>query len=475
MADIVFPPTTAPGQTPAESGGRLINAYAEALIGQPGSSYVIRRTSGLRMFTDTLQSTWRSSFFDGTTLFSAWSGQLVKTTSLGVSSIITGLGGTDWITWAKNQRTPTPDMVLVSVASGPFTFDATGKAVWADPPSAPNSVCFGEGYFFITIADGRVYASGLNATTINTLDRIQAQSRANNGLVRAVWFGGELWIFSDQHCEVWGSGGNPNATGFPLRRNTVIPRGLAARSCITGWEDTFGGRLCFLADDNTIRAFNGYDPEVISDPWLTTVLERIADKSTLQMGCFIRRGHQCIYIRGPSFCACYDFSTKWWHERMSYLSPTWRWQGGSSFAFGDWLSGDATSGQMCAVDFDVFEECGDPLVWTVESGPVMNFPARQQVARAAFQFQQGTGLADAGGALASDVDPMLEISWTDDNGASWSNPLQRPLGRLGEYRNLIDPRMLGMTGYVGRRWRLRTGARVRMALLGGMSLMQERA
>ena len=89
-------------------------------------------------------------------------------------------------------------------------------------------------------------------------------------------------------------------------------------------------------------------------------------------------------------------------------------------------------------------------------------------------FQQGTGLLDANGALQSDVDPKLEIAWSDDNAASWSNPLQRSIGKIGQYKNMIDPRMLGMTGYVGRRWRLKVGARVYVALLSGGALMEER-
>lgn len=474
MVDIVFPPSTAPALLPAESGGRLINAYGEPLAGAPPAQYVIRRTSGLSKFSGTgMTRPYRSSFFDGTLLYTAWNGQLVKTDAAGVSTNYTALAGTDWVTWARNQKTPTPDNVLVCQA-GPFTFDGAGKAAWAAPPAAPNSVCFGEGYFFITIADGRVYASGLNATTINTLDRVQIQSRSNDGLVRGVWWGGEFWVFSNVHCEVWGSGGNPNLTGFPLRRTTVIDRGLRAISCITGWEKGFGGKLCFLSDDNTIRAMDGYTPTVISEPWLTTFLENVTDTTTLSMGCFIRRGHQCIYIRGDDFCFCYDFSTGWWHERASYLSNTWRWMGGSSLAFNNWLSGDAFTDNISAIDFSRFDEYGNSLLWQAESGPVQDFPARTAVARATFQFQQGTGILDVVGAQQADVNPQLEISWSDDNGASWSNPLQRPIGRLGEYKNVIDPRMLGMTGYVGRRWRLQCSARVAVSLLGGMCLMEER-
>ena len=475
MADISFPPTTAPNINPAESGGELINAYAETLSGEAPATYVIRRTSGLRQFSDTgLTPPFRGSFVGAPLLFTAWNGFLAKTDSAGISSTITALAGSDWVTFARNQKTPTPDNVLVC-QTGAFTFDGAGKAVWGAPPAAPNSVCWGDGFFYITIGDGRVYASDLNATTINTLSRIQAQARQNDGLVRAVWYAGELWIFSNKHCEVWGSGGSPNPPpAFPHRRTTVIPRGLASISCITGWEDGFGGRLCLLADDLTIRAFDGYTPEVISEPWLTTFIEDVADKNTLTMGCFVKRGHPVIFIRGQYFCFAYDFATKWWHGRQSYLSPTWRFPGGCSNVFNEWLGGDSISGKIGAIDHDIFGEYTDPLVWRVRSGPVIKFPTRMAVARVAFQFQQGTGLLNDGIVDNSDVDPMVEIAFSDDNAASWSNPIQRELGRIGEYRNLVDATQLGMTEYVGRRWELTCGARVYVGLMGGGSMMQER-
>ena len=194
-------------------------------------------------------------------------------------------------------------------------------------------------------------------------------------------------------------------------------------------------------------------------------------RTSSTLGCFSQNGRQCIFINGPTFSAVYDFSTKQWHERMSYLGIPWRWRAGSCKAFNEWTSGDAIDGSICRVHENFRDECGLPLVWAVESGPVQDYPTRMQVGRASFQMQQGTGLI-AG--LPSEVDPQMEISWSDDGGSTWVPPLLRPIGRIGQYRNMVEATQLGLTGYVGRRYRLSCASPVDLGLLSGEQAQEAR-
>jgi hypothetical protein len=462
MVDIIFPPTTAPGIMPAESGGRLINAYAENLPGLPKAPYVLRRSAGLTQFSDTTRSGFRGSFFDVAQLYSAWNSRLVWTDSAGVTTDIGALAGAEWVSFAHNNRTPTPDYV-VATSAGLFPFTTGGVGAALATPALGNSVTFGEGFFFYSVADGRVYASDINSTTWNSLNRITAQA-APDILLRVIYYNGELYICGTETIEVWGSNGNPNPTGFPLNRTTVVWRGLKTPSAITGWETNFGGRLCWWADDNTIRMFNGYEPVIISTPILHKLLEKITDPTTVTMGCFVITGRQCIYLRAPSFFWVYDVASNRWHERRSYLSPTSRMMGGASSAFGKWISADANSGKLAVINEDTGLEYGDPLIYAIESQPSQQYPARMQVSRVNFTMQQGTGKPFGGDA---DVNPQLEISWTDDDGNTWVPPILRPIGALGAYRTMVDATALGMTGYVGRRWRLACSADVYLGVLAG--------
>jgi hypothetical protein len=464
VARILFPSSTSPGIKPAEGGGRLLNCYAERLGEGAPAQYVIRRAPGLLSFSDTAQTTFRGSFFDAGNIFSAWSGFLRKTNSAGVSSAVGALAGTDPVFFARNNKTPTPDYVAVC-AAGPFTFTTAAVTALVDPDlPLPVSVCFLEGYFFFAIGDGRCFASGLNAITVNALDVARVESKPL-GLIRGIAFNGELYLWGPKNCEVWGSGGDPNPTGFPFRRTTTIGSGLINATAIAGWEDGFPETLIWVADDNTVRQLNGYTPTKISTPELDRLLDGVSDKTTISCAVYVVAGHPVVNVRSPTFSWSYDISTQKWFERESYLSPTWRLLGNTVNAFGKWYGGDAESGRLMEITENVYREHDQPLIWQADSIAMEAFPTRLQVPRADFNFVAGTGVADS---LEPEVvDPMVDISYSDDGGNTWSIPQSRPLGQAGAYASQITVTRLGMTGAKGRRWRLSVSASVYVGLLGG--------
>jgi hypothetical protein len=72
-----------------------------------------------------------------------------------------------------------------------------------------------------------------------------------------------------------------------------------------------------------------------------------------------------------------------------------------------------------------------------------------------------------------EVDPVLELMYSEDGGATWSNPRQLAVGREGERRRRIKANRLGMSGEDGRIWRLRMSASVAKGITG-MSLDVEK-
>lgn len=61
MTAFQMPVTTAPGQHPHESGGRLINCYAEKLDGAAGTQVVVHRVPGLTGFATSSQTGFRGA------------------------------------------------------------------------------------------------------------------------------------------------------------------------------------------------------------------------------------------------------------------------------------------------------------------------------------------------------------------------------------------------------------------------------
>lgn len=308
-------------------------------------------------------------------------------------------GDPDVVTFAKNNKSPTPDQVLCTPVIGAFTFTTSAISVLDVNGELPNSVCFGEGYFFFTTPGGLCYASGLNATTVSALDVTRAEQRAE-ALIRGVFFDGQLLLFGQSHTEVFASGGNPNLAGFPLNFVTSIWRGLIAPLAVTGFEEGFEGGLFFVADDNSVRMLQGYNPVTISTAPVERAIEACTDKSGIRAFCYDVDGHACVVIDLAGEATwVYDLTEGGnWHERDTADSGAWRATGNSVKAFGKWLVGDRLTGNIYQVDKDARNDGGLAMPWVPESIAMEAFPQRLQIARADFNFVSGVGsLSDAVG------------------------------------------------------------------------------
>jgi hypothetical protein len=469
LTPIPFPLSSAPGASPQESAGRLINCYAEPLgkdiefkKGMAPPAVVWRKSPGLTLFGASGQTGFRGQILVDNTLYAAWNNKVSKFTSGGVETLLTGtMTGTEKVFFARNNKT-TPDVVCVAPGTGAFTVTSTAVSAFADVDvGAPNSVCFMDSFFIFTYGDGTLQASGQNDVTINTLDKTKAQSKPG-GLTRAVPFNGQLVALGPAFGEVYNN--TANATGFPFTRSYVLQRGLLSPYAIAGHEDGFGSALIWVADDNSVVKHNGTpNPLKISPPDLERLIAGVSDKTTLEASVYIAQGHPKWVISCPTFTWEFDLGSQKWNERASYLQTRWRAIGGC-YAFGKWIMGDTQAGQLIYVDPTNYAEVSDPLVFHLESGPVQHFPNRTKVARADFDFVTGVGIAT--GVDPTQTDPSVGISWSQDLGVTWGNELVRKLGRQATPTRVTMLRT-GMTGVMGRRWRLISSDAVYLGFLGG--------
>lgn len=475
MTSIPFPLSSAPGASSQESAGRLINAYAEPLgkvigadKGKAPPVAVWRKVPGLTLFaTSAAQTGFRGQILVDNTLYVAWSGKAARYTSAGVETVLTGtLNGTEKVFWARNNKT-TPDVVCVAPGTGAFTVTSSAVSSFADADvGAPNCVCFMDGYFIFSYGDGSLQASGLNDVTINTLDKTKAQSKPG-GLTRCLPYNGQLFALGPTFGEVYSN--TANATGFPFTRSYVLQRGLLSPYAAAGHEDGFGSALIWVADDNSVVMANGTSiPGKISPPDLERLIAGVSDKSTLEASVYISGGHPKWVISCATFTWEFDLGSQKWNERRSYLQDRWRAIGGC-YAYGKWLTGDTQGGRLLYIDDTNRSEYGDPIDFWIESGPVLQFPAKTKVSRADFNFVVGVG--DAEGPDPTGTNPKVGISWTNDGGITWGNEIIRDLGRQATPTNIMVLRT-GRTGVQGRRWRLRVSDPVYVAFMGGTQEME---
>jgi hypothetical protein len=460
---IPFPVQTAPGAKSQESGGQIINGYVDALGAQAPNQTVIRRGPGLLNFGTSGESGFRGATLVNGVLYVAFNGKLDKWSSAGgASTNIGNLVGTKRGFFAANNNT-TPDRVFVDPDGNIATFTESAVTNSYPDPDLPavNSVDFLDGYLVFTTGDGRAFATDLNSTSVNSLSFGKAEAKPD-GLVRVVAWGGRLLFFGNESIEVWTDAAT---VPFPFARSNVIPRGLAGPYCVSGYEDGFSRGPIFVGDDNCVYALEGYTPTKVSTTDLDGLIEAVTDKTTLEATSYISRGHAFWQLSCPAWTWVLDISTSQWFQRDSYLQNRSRIAGAIN-AFSMWLTGDTQTGNLQQIITSANDEVGSPLRLRIESGPVMNFPGGTVVGRADFYFVTGVGVAT--GSDPDQTDPDVEISWSDDGGITWSNPILRKLGRQSESKQLISlVSCTGRTGWQGRRWRLDVSSSVYAGFLFG--------
>ncbi len=288
-----------------------------------------------------------------------------------------------------------------------------------------------------------------------------------------------MYFFASASCEVYQNGGaSISAPAFPYARNTVINRGLLGANAIAGWEDGFG-KLIWVADDFGVYRFQNYlsfAPEKISPPDLDRLIKAVSDKSTLRASVYVHAGHSIWVLSSPTWTWEFNLNTEKWNEKWStdgtgLISTRWRGDGGI-FAFGKWLLGSSTTGNIVMIDDTVFKEENQPVTYRIESGPVQNFPNRTRVGRVDFDFDTGVGIPSG---AANEQDPQVRISWSDDDGTTWKVPVIRKLGLGGKSLRRISVVGVGQTGVQGRRWRLEVTDAVYVGFLGGVMDVDSRA
>ena len=467
---ISFPTTSSPGRNSFENGGRLINCYAEKAPEGAANPLRIRRDAGLtKSFTPAVPAIPRGVLNVRGLLYTVVGNNVYQTAGTITTQLAGTVAGDGPVFLSANMRAPTPDILLVSNA-GMYSIASLTVTPFSDPDlPATNSITYVGGYFFTSSAIGQVNASGINATTFSGLDFANADAYPD-GLKRVVGFSRDLYMFGDASLEIWSNTGN--ATGFPFSFQSAQPIGLAGSNAIAGFELGFSGGLIWAANDNKIYQLSGNIPQVVSTSYIEWLIGLVADKETLEASVHVVDGKPRFILSSPIWTWIYDLTSGQWHERMSYGSTRWRCGLGANFN-SQWLVFDKTTGQAFIVDGNNQREDDQPLVVEVRSSQTLKFPNQFVVDRADFLFAMGLG--DITGIAPIETAPVVSISWSDDGGVTFKNPVLRSLGLQGEYGRKVTVRRCGQTKSQGRQWKLQISDPRPVVLIGGSYDGEDRA
>jgi len=291
---------------------------------------------------------------------------------------------------------------------------------------------------------------------------IAAKSGFNDPIVGIVTVHGELWLIGDLTTEVWIGTGAADFY-FQRQQGAYINHGCAAQYSIA----TIDVLVCFIMQDQQgnglIVQGQGYDIEEISTP---RVVSEIKKYSTLEDAigfCFQIEDHAYYALVFPTASKgwVYDFKSKQWAE--------WNWVDDNGnflrpranccmFINGVNLVGDWENGRLLKLDINTYTDDGQPLVWVRTFPHIVN--NNNKVTYLSFQADLQPGTIED-----QTDDPQISLSWSDNKGVSYGNPVLQSIGMTGGYT--VVPKWSRLGQARDRVFKLSCSANAKQSLNGG--------
>lgn len=326
-------------------------------------------------------------------------------------------------------------------------------------------VSFQDGYFIFNEPGTQVcyispqYAvSGFNALSIGS------NSSSPDNLVVAIAINQNVYMFGDQHTEVWYDAGT---APFPFARiqGSVVQIGCSSAFSVGVLE----GIPYWVGGDangqGIVYKMNGYQPQRVSTPSVENVIRSAgaANIANARAWTYQSGGHlfYCLNVPGLSSTWVFDSSTGLWHERafLTAFGLTRHIVDCACVAYGVNIGGDYQSGNIYSID---------PLNYTDNATPVPRIRASPHLTEdlmrmfhSSFQLDMEVGVGITTG---QGENPQVVLQWSDDGGHRWSNEHWASAGAVGETRKRVLWRRLGVTR--DRVYRVTITDPVKVALIG---------
>ena len=291
---------------------------------------------------------------------------------------------------------------------------------------------------------------------------IAAKSGFNDPIVGIITVHGELWLIGDLTTEVWIGTGAADFY-FQRQQGAYINHGCAAQYSIA----TIDVLVCFIMQDQQgngiIVQGQGYDITEISTPRVVSEIKKYSTIEDAIGFCFQIEDHAYYALVFPTASKgwVYDFKSKQWAE--------WNWVDDNGnflrpranccmFINGVNLVGDWENGRLLKLDINTYTDDGQPLVWVRTFPHIVN--NNNKVTYLSFQADLQPGTIED-----QTDDPQISLSWSDNKGVSYGNPVLQSIGMTGGYT--VVPKWSRLGQARDRVFKLSCSANAKQSLNGG--------
>jgi len=292
---------------------------------------------------------------------------------------------------------------------------------------APQFVVFIDGYFLVTTDSKKFIVSAINdGLSYNALDFGTAESDPDD-IVAPVVYKNQLFISGRQTFEAFQ---NIGGADFPFSRTGLfLQKGCFAPYSLVNAQDTFmwvgGGEN----EGPAIWALNGNSTTKVSTTAIDSILSKLTDSQLFNIfsWAYANKGAYFIGFSLPSTTLVYDTTSQRWHERKSLIDGSLGVFRASSVvkAYNIILCGDSIDGRIGELDSDVYTEYENAIIRRVATQPFQNNMQSVFFPTLELTVESGVGDVDA-------PDPQITLERSKD-GKTWSGPIARSIGKIGEY------------------------------------------
>lgn len=427
------------GKSATVTSQRHLNLYAEIIQDAEKARVVFYGTPGLVLFTSFGDTPVRGGIAIGDLIYYVHRGVFYEVNNAGIKTNRGTLGTTSGrVRMAYNGT----QIALVDGTSYyVYTIATTTLAVvTVNLIGIPIDVTFQDGYGILGYADGRFQITSAYAfQTLDALDYATAESNPD-GIARVIADHGEVVIAGTETVEFWGNSGGQD---FPYsnQRGSTLEFGLAAASSLVKYNDSLAGLFKNRMGQVQIMMMAGHALRKISSQELDYLINKYTSVSDATAYSYMLGGHPMYQINFPSEGKSwlFDASMELWSPLESGLSGG-RHRGEIHV---DYLNKpritDYTTGDVYTLDADTYTDNGTSIPREIITRHFGNNLERLAVTKLQVDFETGVGLITGQGS-----DPQAMMSYSEDNGHTWSNEDWTTLGAIGEHYVRAIWRRLGL-------------------------------
>lgn len=430
-----------------------INMHAESVPVGEKSSVVLFRDPGIDEFA-TVGGALRGMFTVRGVTYAVGGERLYRISSAGAATELGTIPGSGRVSISGNGT-------QVGVVAGGllYIYDGSSLAQVVDADLLPNLqwIEFFDQFFVVGNADGFQVSALADGTTWDSIDVAEPESSPDD-LIRGIRDQRRLVLLGDDSGEIWYNAGI--STGMPLDRipDGAFEVGIAAKESAAKIDNG----VIWLAKEGGGRSFrrlDGINPTRISTPAIDAELDSYETVDDAFAFTYAFGGHAFYVCSLPAAGVSwrYDFSVQLWQKRRSLGLDYWR-PNCAAGCYGKVLIGDSLAGRIGFFSDSVHTEWGDEIQWETISAPVQDNGRMLTFDRLRLEIDAGQGIATGQGS-----NPQLRISWTDDDGRSWSSEYSRSMGVMGDYKREISLTEMGSSR--SRRFRFRGSDPIATALI----------